>query len=124
MGFRENLRYLRQRNHWTQEQLGDLLRKSRVTVTKWETGDNEPLMGTVKELADLFGVTTDELIGDALPGTPTDDMAHGEGERRLLRLYRQLNDEGQAHLLDLADTFAASGKYRRSLGDVATVQTA
>lgn len=64
MKFNENLKYLRKKEGLTQEQLAEKLNVSRQAVTKWESGQALPDIVNLKELAVLFGVTTDELLGD------------------------------------------------------------
>lgn len=38
----------------------------------------------------------------------------GAGEKHLIELYRELNEEGQALVVDYTDTLVASGKYIKS----------
>jgi len=64
MKFNENLKYLRKKEGLTQEQLAEKLNVSRQAVTKWESGQALPDIVNLKEIAVLFGVTTDELLGD------------------------------------------------------------
>ena len=64
MKFNENLKYLRKKEGLTQEQLAEKLNVSRQAVTKWESGQALPDIVNLKEIAVLFGATTDELLGD------------------------------------------------------------
>ena len=64
MKFNENLKYLRKKEELTQEQLAEKLNVSRQAVTKWESGQALPDIVNLKEIAVMFGVTTDELLGD------------------------------------------------------------
>jgi len=64
MKFNENLKYLRKKENLTQEQLAEKLNVSRQAVTKWEGGQALPDITNLKDIAILFGVTTDELLGD------------------------------------------------------------
>ncbi len=68
--FGENLKKLRLRFGYSQEELGSKLTVngkpvSGKTIWSWETGRTEPSMGAVQQLADLFGVSTDTLIKDS-----------------------------------------------------------
>ena len=60
--FHENLLQLRRQNRLSQEQLAEKLEISRQTLSKWETGDSVPDIEKCKRLADIFGVTLDELV--------------------------------------------------------------
>lgn len=45
---------------------------------------------------------------------PSEEGGLNEAELRLISLYRELNQEGQEKLLDLADDIVSSGKYIKS----------
>lgn len=64
MKFNENLKYLRKQANLTQEQLAEKLNVSRQAVTKWESGEGLPDIENLKEIAHIFSVSTDALIGD------------------------------------------------------------
>ena len=54
---------LRKNQGWTQEQLGEKVGVSAQAVSKWENDIACPDIATLPLLADLFGVTVDELLG-------------------------------------------------------------
>ena len=60
--FSKNLRYLRQKRRWTQEDLASKTRRSQPTIQLWETDKRSPTMGMVKELAEMFQVDVNTLI--------------------------------------------------------------
>ncbi len=62
MSFSENLIHLRNHNNLTQEQVADSLGVTRQAVSKWEAGQCMPDVEKLIQLADLFQITTDELI--------------------------------------------------------------
>ena len=64
MKFNENLKYLRKKEGLTQEELAEKLNVSRQSVTKWESGQSLPDIEKVKEIAYMFSVSVDTLIGD------------------------------------------------------------
>lgn len=64
MKFNENLKYLRKEANLTQEQFAEKLNVSRQAVTKWESGQSYPDIQNLKEMADMFNVTMDALVGD------------------------------------------------------------
>lgn len=47
---------------WTMKELGEKVGKGESTVSMWIAGKAQPKMGTVQKLADLFEITTDELV--------------------------------------------------------------
>jgi len=57
----KNIRKFRNEHHWTQKELADKLHVGKTTVSNYETGYSEPDIETQLILADLFGVSLDEL---------------------------------------------------------------
>ncbi|MBR5112963.1 MAG: helix-turn-helix domain-containing protein [Clostridia bacterium] len=60
--FAENLLSLRKRNSMTQEALAEKLGVSRQAVAKWESGETVPDLEKSRLIAEIFGVTLDELV--------------------------------------------------------------
>ena len=74
---------LRKKNGWSQEELAEKLGVSRQSVSKWESAQSVPDMGRVVQMSELFGVSTDYLLKDALEqpetgedGALTETAAH------------------------------------------------
>lgn len=63
MMFRERLKELRTERGWTQKTLAQKLNVTDDCVFFWEKGRSEPSIQQILDLADLFGVTTDYLLG-------------------------------------------------------------
>ena len=61
----QNIKRLRLENNMTQKNLADKLFVTAQAVSRWENGDVEPSLSTVAELARIFGVSTDEILGVA-----------------------------------------------------------
>lgn len=58
----ENIVSLRKRAKLTQEELAEQINVSRQAVAKWEKGEAVPDVYNCAALADVFGVSVDELI--------------------------------------------------------------
>lgn len=58
-----NLIKLRKMHHMTQKELSDMLGLTFQTISKWENGNSLPDVTMLPSLADIFGVTTDQLLG-------------------------------------------------------------
>ena len=56
------IRKLRIAHHLTQEQVGQAVYVTRKSVSKWENGICYPSLDVLARLADLFNVTSDELL--------------------------------------------------------------
>ena len=74
---------LRKKNGWSQEELAEKLGVSRQSVSKWEGAQSVPDMGRVVQMSELFGVSTDYLLKDALeqPGPAAESELRDQPER-------------------------------------------
>ena len=59
--FRDNLVKMRKLRRLTQEDIAERLDVTRQTVAKWEAGESVPDLDRCRMLADLFGVSLDDL---------------------------------------------------------------
>lgn len=59
----ERIRHLREKRRWSQSQLARELGITRSSVNAWELGISVPSTQYMVELACLFGVSTDYLLG-------------------------------------------------------------
>lgn len=67
MEFNEKLQLLRKQKGITQEELASSLYVSRTAVSKWESGRGYPSIDSLKNIAQYFSVTVDELLsGDEI----------------------------------------------------------
>ena len=65
--FCDNLIQLRKLNHMSQEELAEKVNVSRQTLSKWETGESLPVIGKSQQLAEVFGVSLDDLVNFESP---------------------------------------------------------
>ena len=54
----EILKSLREKNNLTQDQMADRVMVSRQAVSRWETGETQPNIDTLKILSKVFDVST------------------------------------------------------------------
>ena len=80
---------LRKANGMTQKELAEKLNVSDKTVSRWERDDGAPDLATIPVIAEIFGVTCDELLrGERKSPTqrteePTEEpTAKGEKQRK------------------------------------------
>lgn len=60
--FKDKLKQYRIDNNLTQEQLADILHVSRAAISKYETGRSYPSIEILQDIANLLGVTVDDMI--------------------------------------------------------------
>ncbi len=63
----KNLTYYRKTAGFTQAELAEKINYSDKSVSKWESGNGVPDIYTLVQLAELYGVTIDTLLGDGAP---------------------------------------------------------
>ncbi|HAC1783246.1 TPA_asm: helix-turn-helix domain-containing protein [Listeria monocytogenes] len=74
--FGNRLKQLRKNNNKTQEDISKILGISRGAYSHIENGRNEPDMETIVKLANIFGVSTDYLLGRSNNGFIDKIAAH------------------------------------------------
>ncbi len=96
------LKELREEAQLTQKQLAEKIDNVQRNVSNWENGTSEPDCETIVKLADVLGVTTDELLGRGAP--PAADIAKLSASAPLLREILQLSDKQREALLNFLKT--------------------
>lgn len=99
----EKIKEYRRRCGISQTELAQRLHVKQNTISGWETGRTEPNMGAVIELCKIFDCMPSDLIGDAGGHEMT------LNEKRLVALFRLLDEETQEMILDIV---AAAAKRK------------
>ncbi len=64
-----NIKNLRKNAGYTQEALAEVLGVTQGNMSAWETGRWQPDIGAINQMCDLFGCTSDFLLGRDVPPT-------------------------------------------------------
>ncbi len=83
-----NIKRLRLAKGLTQEQLAELLTISSAAVSKWEAKNTYPDITMLFPLAEIFGVTVDELMG-------YDEAKAKSDVDKILAEYQQFGIDGR-----------------------------
>lgn len=67
MKFNECLKTNRETSGYTQKQVAELLKIAPRSYQRYELGEREPNIETLIQLADLFKISLDELVGRNFP---------------------------------------------------------
>lgn len=59
-----NLRKIRLKNNLTQKQLSEKINVDRTTISKWESGENNPRMNMILKLAKILNCNISELFDE------------------------------------------------------------
>ena len=117
----ENLKSARKKSGKTQKEVADLLGVGQSTYKNYECGLREPNGDTIVALANLFGVSTDYLLGRPTAQPPTDalerlftEKSFSALEEELLRKYMELPHEARQAVVRFINDATAKALQRKS----------
>ena len=61
--FSKNLKSLRIEHNLSQTQVGNKLGVTQSTIAKWESNEREPSLEMLVQIANIFNISTDYLLG-------------------------------------------------------------
>ncbi len=97
MSIAMNIKTLRKNKGWTQVELAQKLHTSQQVITSYETGKKKPPLERLPQIAGIFGVTIDEIVGTK-PVTAKEHNRHVHKNSRTAKiqdLFDKLNMEEQ-----------------------------
>ena len=117
----ENLKTARKKSGKTQKDVADSLGVGQSTYKNYECGLREPNGDTIVALANLFGVTTDYLLGRQPAETLEDTIKMlakqykmTDAQTGIVAAYFYMNEENREKLLEIVRTFADSADAAES----------
>ena len=87
--FGKNLRWLRERNNFTQAQLANALNLDRSSYSYYELGQSMPNVASLKKIKRIYNVSLDDLL--------TEDFAENLGQKG--KVLHDLDDKREKQLL-------------------------
>ncbi len=99
---------LREQKGWSQTDLADHSKVSRVMIGKYERGEAVPSIEAAKKIADALGVSLDYLVGEGI---------NSKFDKRTLKRLQDLElleEDKKSTLLDLIDTYIRDSKTRQA----------
>lgn len=114
--FAQRLKELRTIRKLTQNRLAELLNVKPRVYSRWETGDAVPHFDTIVRLADILGVTLDEMAGRT--ESTTQATIRNPELNRLYRKVDQLSDEDQKALLVVLDSLVKRSRVSQVMGEL------
>lgn len=132
--FCDQFKKYRRMTGMTQEEVARFLMVTPQAVSKWETGNGTPDISLLAPIADLFCVTTDELLGRALtdPDSALEEIYHATEEAyrerygKCLRLLKHnpQNEKILFQLLSISAEWLSSEKEQLSAAETAELISA
>ena len=93
----EFLSALRRSKGLTQQEVADRLGVSNKTVSSWETGASYPDISMLSSIAELYGVTCDEILrGERIPPAEPQERTEQRREKNLSRLLAGYRNNASA----------------------------
>lgn len=100
--FADRLKTFRKTSGMSVGEVGEAVGKNAKTISAWEVGRGEPSMDKLMELCSVLG----RAVSDFYPA----DCGDGDqDERRILDLFRALDDDGRRVVLEVAEALARRG---------------
>lgn len=110
----EHLKLARKQSGMTQKEVADNIGVGQSTYKNYECGIREPNGDTIVELANLFNVTTDYLLGREPAPDPFADLnLDAASEMNVIDKYMSLPPNVRACLMDVLVKLGEVAKIRR-----------
>jgi transcriptional regulator with XRE-family HTH domain len=116
----KQLKTLRELRKLSQTRLAELIGVSPRVYNRWENGDATPHWDSILKIANLLGVSLDELAGRT--GQRDDIVINNQ---KLYELYKKVNllsDEDQQALIILLDSLVARSQLNQVIGQSETIR--
>ena len=102
--FTDRLTKLRQARGWTKKEFSVQIGKTQQTVGKWENGTNAPTFKDLVKLVELFGVTSDYLLGlSDSPSKYAYPPFNDNKEEYVGEMFKQLDEGNQDATVDFIE---------------------
>lgn len=92
-----NIKDIRVRKGLTQAEVAGALGVSSVVYSRYETGSRQPSIDMLVQMADIFGVTVDYLLGRKI----AEDSSLSDFEQRLLNAARNADERARQDALSV-----------------------
>jgi len=105
----ERLKELRKKKKLTQDELAKLVNSKKTTISNYETGYSTPSNDMLTDLAKIFGVSVDYLLGVNNGGTSVSEnkiiTEWPQGVQILQRANEKLSETDKVRVLKMIEAF-------------------
>lgn len=107
--FGKNIKFIRRMMGCTQEEFGKLFNKTKTAVSYWESEVFSPNLKEIFGMADIFGVTVNELLCSDLSERKDGWKVYNPNDlyddKKLVEITKKMSEEDKAILLSTLQYF-------------------
>ena len=108
----ENLKRIRKEMQLTQQELARMSGVKQATISAIEKGRNHPTTPTLEMLAKAMNRKISELMSESM-GSDEPIRSESREEEELLQIFRQLNSDGRALVIEAAISYLKRQSLRQ-----------
>ena len=97
----KHLAELRKKHHFKQKDLAERLNVSQQVISNIERGFSEPDIGILKKLADIYGISLDQLVDREFSAEDVGDI-----EKKIISCIKKMDEKGKELSLGLVSQVA------------------
>lgn len=118
MTFGERLRKARKNKGFTQKQLADLIGAKHNSISDWENNKNRPDPDTIEYICGALEIPVSCLFSETVQNKKSPELTEvnsgDEADKHpLLKIYDELNNDGQNRLMEYAEELTEIPKYKK-----------
>lgn len=103
MAFKDSLKNFRANSGLTQQQIADAMGITKATYSGYETGRRQPDVAKIKQLAEILGISGDELLETGFEIEKSSNNKFTTAEIKHIEKYRALNDRRKKIVDDVTE---------------------
>lgn len=107
---------LRKSKGWTQTQLAERVGVHPSHVTRWERDKNQPSTNTLRELAEVFGVTVEIMTKPPSKRALQESLGDDEELLAQFRQIQELDEKDRDTIRQVIDAFLVKKRMQEALG--------
>jgi len=116
--FGDRLRKARKDKCLTQKQLADLIGAKHNSVSDWENNKNRPDPDTIEYICGALEIPVSRLFSESVQNKNSPELTEVSSEDHadmhpLLKIYNELNTDGQDRLMEYAEDLSDMPKYKK-----------
>lgn len=118
MTFGDRLRKARKDKCLTQKQLADLIGAKHNSISDWENNKNRPDPDTIEYICGALEIPVSRLFSESVQNKNSPELTEVSSEDHadmhpLLKIYNELNTDGQDRLMEYAEDLSDMPKYKK-----------